>query len=514
MTVRNQKAAAAALIILVVAISLWQHFDASGFHMDEGFLLVYPELILKGQLPYRDFETFYGPGGPYALSAVYAIFGSDILVERAVGLAYRLLVVGAVFGLAQRWGVSVAVGCSLIAGFLLASTGVVAFAWMGAMAFGLFALWLSANPEKNWRCALGGFFAGIALLYRQDIGPAVIAAAIPLLLNMRGRARWHWLGGAALGILPLGVMTLIVGFRPVFENLFLLPVLYSSPGRRLPLSSADSYVVCLFFTHIIASIVNVTAAVLTVRRQRDSTTARVFLAWALFGLLLTHQAWQRLDIIHVLYPAFISIALLPLSLLMLPRQTQSDRTSPARAALAALAVFAMVALAAPRVLMEFREAFVMLFVPRPAATVFVEQNHRSFPFSSQAIARETARVLEQLQRLSKPGERLFVGPADLRRTNLTDTFIYHLMPQLRPATYFVEMNPFSANRPGSRLAADVESADWLVLNRRWDTWKEPNRSGELGSDAPNEVVRRRFRLLGEFGSYLLFQKKQDQSTAD
>ena len=95
--------------------------------MDEGFLLVYPELILKGQLPYRDFESFYGPGNPYALSAAYAVLGPNIFVERAVGLIYRLLIVAAVFGLAQRWGIGVAVGCSLIAGFLLAATGVIAF---------------------------------------------------------------------------------------------------------------------------------------------------------------------------------------------------------------------------------------------------------------------------------------------------------------------------------------------------------------------------------------------------
>src|SRR3954464_12684099 len=151
MTVRGQKAAVGALIIIVAAISLWQAFDAVGLPMDEGFLLVYPELILKGQLPYRDFETFYGPGNPYALSAVYAVLGPNILVERAVGLIYRLLIVGAVFGLAQRWGIAVAVGCSLIAGFLLAATGVIAFAWMGAMAFGLLALWLSAQPETKWR---------------------------------------------------------------------------------------------------------------------------------------------------------------------------------------------------------------------------------------------------------------------------------------------------------------------------------------------------------------------------
>jgi hypothetical protein len=473
--------------------------------MDEGSLLVYPELILKGQLPYRDFETFYGPGNPYALSAAYAVFGSNIFVERAVGLVYRLLIISAVFGLAQRWGIGAAVVCSVMVGFLLATTGVPAFAWMGAMAFGLLAFWLSAEPETKWRCILGGFFASVTLLYRLDAAPAVIAAAIPLLLAMKGRLRWQWLAGAALGIFPLGVMMLLAGPRPVFENLFLLPVLHSSPGRHLPLSSAKSYIACLFFVHLIASVVNVIVGLILIRRRPPTANARVFLAWALFGLLLTYQAWQRLDFLHVLYPAFVSIGLLPLTLLMVQRNSQ--KSSAGRAALAGLSVFALVTLASRGVVMR-------IFVPLAPPALFLEQNGRAFPLDSPEKARDTARVLEQLQRLSKPGERLFVGPADLRRTNLTDTFIFHLMPQLRPASYFLEMNPFSANRPGSRLAADVESADWLVLNRRWDLWNEPNRSGEFGSARPNEVVRQHFRLLGEFGSFLLFQKKQNGDNTD
>jgi hypothetical protein len=116
-------------------------------------------------------------------------------------------------------------------------------------------------------------------------------------------------------------------------------------------------------------------------------------------------------------------------------------------------------------------------------------------------------LFEKLETLSKPGERLFVGPGDLRRTNYSDTYIYHIFPKLRPASYFLEMNPFSANRPGSRLATDVASADWLVLNRAWDNWQEPNRSVENGEDTANQVVQTQFTQIGEYGPFLLFQHK-------
>ena len=125
-----------------------------------------------------------------------------------------------------------------------------------------------------------------------------------------------------------------------------------------------------------------------------------------------------------------------------------------------------------------------------------------------SLVRAIGRMLDKLDKLSKPGERFFVGPADLRRTNYCDTCFYHLMPKLRPATYFLEMNPLSANRPGSRLAADVASADWLLLNRWLDNWNEQNSSREFGSDAPNDVVRENFVFVGHYGPFGLFRRKR------
>jgi hypothetical protein len=122
-----------------------------------------------------------------------------------------------------------------------------------------------------------------------------------------------------------------------------------------------------------------------------------------------------------------------------------------------------------------------------------------------------SRLLDRIEKLSAPGESLFIGPGDLRRTNCTDTFLYYMLPQLRPATYFLEMNPFSANRPGSRLAEDVKDADWLVLNRDFDLWTEPNRSREFQSDVPNQMVKEHFEVVGEFGAYLLCHRRKDGS---
>jgi hypothetical protein len=117
-------------------------------------------------------------------------------------------------------------------------------------------------------------------------------------------------------------------------------------------------------------------------------------------------------------------------------------------------------------------------------------------------------MLTELQRASTPGQLLFAGPADLRRTVYCDTWIYHIFPQLPPATYFLEMNVASVDAPGSRLAHDVARADWLVLNRAWDSIFEPNRSSEFGPDKPNNIVRAEFDLWKSYGPYLLLRNKR------
>src|SRR5437588_7998335 len=61
----NRKVVFQSLVLITLAaalvIALWPTFQAPGQPEDEGIALVHPELLLKGRLPYRDFERIYGP---------------------------------------------------------------------------------------------------------------------------------------------------------------------------------------------------------------------------------------------------------------------------------------------------------------------------------------------------------------------------------------------------------------------------------------------------------------------
>ena len=498
----------AGLVILVFLLPCSANFEHVAAPMDEGSLLLYPELFLKGKLPYRDFETFYGPANIFFLSGVYAGFGGpDILIERGVGLLYQILAITGIFLVVQRWNAVLAAGCMGVAAFLLLPLGLPAFAWMGGVACAIWSIFLSANPESSKRCLSAGFLAGGAVLFRADLGPAVIASGLPLFLLMSSRRRWGYLAGASVAMLPLGWLVAAGDVNEILNNLFLFPVLYSGPYRRLPIFSGNVYLIGLFFAHLLAVFVNIAAGITAVRADRRDQAGRLILALGLLGLGLTHQAAQRFDVWHVLFAAFLSLSALPLSIFVIRSQFEATESETVRALLATAVALLMIESITPELTGLARKQLLSSVSREGREAVFFEQEGRSFPFASVEEARLVGKMFDRLNSLASPGQKLFVGPADLRRTNYNDTFIYYMLPQFEPASYFLEMNPGSANRPRSRLARDVGSADWLILNHELDQWNEPNGSAEFGSDAPMQVVRAQFELCDRFGNRDLYRRR-------
>ena len=81
--------------------------------------------------------------------------------------------------------------------------------------------------------------------------------------------------------------------------------------------------------------------------------------------------------------------------------------------------------------------------------------------------------------------------------------------ELRPSTYYIEMDPGVANREGSRLADDVAKSDLIVLSSVWDKWDEPNDSRKVGSDRPNQVLHRLFEQKRDYGGlYQLWVRRR------
>ncbi|HEV2842687.1 MAG TPA: hypothetical protein VGW39_15295 [Chthoniobacterales bacterium] len=499
--------AIATIVLLLIVATAAPGYEAVAQRMDDGALLLYPELILKGWLPYRDFETFYGPANVYLLAGVYAVFQPGIFVARTLGLFYHLAILAAIFCIVRSRGTALALGSLFIAHCFLLLTGLAPSPWLGGLACALWSLFLAAAHPGSRQMFCAGVLGAAALLFRPDLTPAVMFSAGLLLFFQTRGIRWNYLLGLGLGLLPLLVLICFAGFRNVFDNLFLYPVIFTNPARKLPWSSLQPYVIYLLVFHVIATAANLVAGFLALGKDKSLWSNRLFAAGAIFSLGTTHQALQRMDSGHVTLCCFLSLALLPVALAIIADRWSTSPPSPSRSLLF-VAVTLLVALGlAPEIVPAVRHAIGLGGRSRKDDMVFLEHGGRRFPVESISMAHETGAVLDKLSSLASPGQRLFVGPADLRRSNYNDTFIYHLLPQLIPATYFLEMNPLSANRPESRLGADLAAADWLILDHGLDEWNEPNDSSRFGSDAPNRIVQSHFELRGKHGPFDIYGRK-------
>ncbi len=127
---------------------------------------------------------------------------------------------------------------------------------------------------------------------------------------------------------------------------------------------------------------------------------------------------------------------------------------------------------------------------------------RSFYYGRRDAVSAVAELLRQADAVSEPGDRLFVGTGDLRKTPYSEAFLYYLLPELVPATRYIEMDPGVANAEGSGLADDLASADVVILSSIRDDWNEPNDSRRFGSEESTRVLARDFCLDRSFGAGL------------
>jgi 4-amino-4-deoxy-L-arabinose transferase-like glycosyltransferase len=507
-------------VVALVALPLRGLYHTTGGTMEEAFMMVFPERMLKGDLPNRDFLHLYGPGALQVLMGWYKVVGFSLESERTFGLVQHLGIIFALFALARPWGrlAAAAVG-GLAVFYVLTPIGLTAMAWNGGLALCLWSIVFAlrargvSNPRRSLIAA--GVLAGLALTYRPDLALALVLVYAWFLWRNR---RWRTVVPAFLvGLVPMWVHIAMVGPSTAFRGMVIDPVFKLRAGRelprppswthldgslqaiaelvppwwKLPALSAEKALFLWFFAMLVVPLVLLWVAVRLWRREH-SPRAAVLLCGALFSIGVVPQALQRPDSTHLSWVTCISFPLLILAVVESVRHRHPRTTVRQRVAVGVAAVLALTLVVAP--LFTFR--YYLLHTRVSAGNVQtpfpVERNGRRFYLGDFGPYLASRDVIADLATMSKPGERLLVGPSDLRRTWYSDAFFYYMFPELTPATYFIEMDPGLANAPGSRLASEVASSDWVILTSFWDGWREPNSSMDFGSDEPNQVLHDKF----------------------
>ena len=256
-------AAVVGVVLLAVLIPLRGLLLHPGAPMEEGFMLVFPERVLHGAIPNRDFLHLYGPGSLWFLAGGYWLFGTSVATERLLGLLQLTGIVTAVVLLARPFG------------RWLAAVSGVACPWSSCRRSGWLpwpgtARWRSprsvvialstrrspddgawqadaalapvepAGTDGDWarrartRLFLAGLAAGCVLLFRPDLivavslglGGALVDGAASGLASAAGRGR------AGPGAVPGAPRHR--GAAHVVRGMFIEPVFRLRPGRSLP----------------------------------------------------------------------------------------------------------------------------------------------------------------------------------------------------------------------------------------------------------------------------------------
>jgi hypothetical protein len=527
----------AVVTVIVFILPLRALLRAAGPAMEEGFMLVFPDRVLHGAVPNKDFLNLYGPGSLWVLAGVYKVFGVHLLAERLVGLAQ---LVGMAIGgalLVRWWGRWVATAAVVLSAmFLVPALQLTAVPWPGAAALALGSLvaLLQARHDAevpgldrvaNRWALVGGVLAGVALLYRVDIGLAILLGGTAALWRVPRAVMNRALVGLVLGLAPYGIHVAQAGPGTVWRGMLVDPLWHLRAARRLPVPPDPNHLqgvarvivavdrwwplprltppqqLFAWFVLLAAvAIALVGVSVWAVRRTPTAFRPRVLLAGALFGVGVFPQALQRADSAHFAWVSGVLVVLIPAAIVELVAHAR-PRWSGARAGLiAGVSVIAVGALLLPTYTARRYVALVQDSFGR-GDTIALEHDGRTFYVGSdRRFAASITRLLQAVDRDVAPGSRIIVGNSDMRRVPYVDSFLYYLLPRYLPGTYSIEFEPGLTNRQGTRLTEEMRRADAFIASDRWLSWDEPNASMKPGDPGPARVLHQEFCLKSDFGN--------------
>ena len=103
----------------------------------------------------------------------------------------------------------------------------------------------------------------------------------------------------------------------------------------------------------------------------------------------------------------------------------------------------------------------------------VDRDGRTFYFGNAQAAIALQQAVDDLEAVARPGERLFVGPLDLRRTWYSDLVAYWMFPSSTRRRTTWRWIPGWPTPTIPAWPTTWRRADWVLLTGFWAGWYEP-----------------------------------------
>src|SRR3990167_5254928 len=180
------------LFFFSIAIFFLIFIHLHGFiSYDDGWFLQGAKRIIDGEIPYRNFEFLYNPGGLYLNAIGFLLFGQSILASRIVALINSLIAVFLIYLVGRKIKLNKYLVFTLIFSYIFWAPGHINFVWPVvfcltlAIVTGFLFLKNSETKSNSKLILLVGFLSALTFLIKQNFGLAIFLADIVLLILLK-----------------------------------------------------------------------------------------------------------------------------------------------------------------------------------------------------------------------------------------------------------------------------------------------------------------------------------------
>jgi hypothetical protein len=509
-------AAAATITALLLSVHPGVRGEPSGLY-DEGNTVYAAWRVAEGQVLYRDLWTIHAPGLAHLLALVFAVFGTTVVVERALKLALLGLLSALGYACYRRFSSPLAAATSVALGvgarcdpiLLSADTGLVAIlAALLAMAAAL------DEGLPLLRLLVAGSLLGMTAWFRVDFGVYATAACtvvVALSSWVEGRdGAVRWRAARALATLWLGVAAPVVAMAayflargalgPLVQQIIVFPATTFAAVCGIPASPLDTVEAGLPFGLLFwltPPTLVAGAALGALDLRRDAREAHALLLVSLSGLFVFNYARVRADIFH-LWPALVLTTPIAVALGARAWRGALDQRRPLLGVgggllLAGVATFGV---------MVVRAVHLAWNPPRPAR--LLDAIPAKLPGPGVLLDPALEEALLVLDAHVAPGAPIFVGNQRHDRIIMNCSLCYFLLRRPSPTRYY-NLHPGVATTAAVQreIVAQLERRriDWILL---WDPPPlpiDPIERQPSGASDLDEYLASHYETAGRYGRW-------------
>jgi len=500
---------------------------------DEGIITVAAQMLLKGEIPYKDFFiVMYPPGQIYVLAAIFKIFSSSIIAGRLYAVSVSVVSTMLVFAMTRMLTKNPAIS---FFSYILALTsfsprlGAIPTPIWPGVCLSLLSIYLFMRYLENpgpFSAFAVGILDGIAIGFRHDIGIFAFIAifsslSIRVFRDRAFRDVISFLAGVIIAVFPWvtyfvmssaskDLYDSLIGFTFIHQKLAAIPFpkpcldLNAIFHGSLHFININQFYIPIIVYGVVAILL---AAGIYKRSRYDEKTSLSLLTILVFGILTFNQARIRTDPAHLLTVIGPAIVLSGFILYDTFSARAGDRfKSTSKYMVSALILMLFALLLVKNIDKYVKNAYTKVYKSKIIKTVF-DKGAIYLP------AEERDEVLDTIKFIKAntgPSDRIFVGNAVHWKDDFGGSLILYYLADRLPATKYYEFLPGLITKKDvqEEMAESLEKHNVkLLVLQDIELPKVNIEDIPVEKRILDDYIRKNYVQVEKFGKYNIYKRK-------